>query len=77
MRNPQYEDLHYYRPCLPSNQERIYFDLRTKREKELREKVYLEIKKDNGLERSDFEAHSLESISLKQAAKNAFDLAIP
>lgn len=46
VRNPQYENLHYYEPCLPSNQERMYFDLRMKREKELSEKVYLEINAD-------------------------------
>lgn len=33
-------------PAFPPTRKGLYFDLRTKREKELREKVYLEIKKD-------------------------------
>ena len=66
-------------PAFRPNQERLSIDLRMKAEKERvkRERVYLEINEDRGRKEATWRHTSLVSISLKQAAKNAFNPAIP
>lgn len=62
-----------------NNQERICMDLRMKGEqgRVKRERVHLQINKDKGWKEATLRHISLVSFSLKQAAKNAFNLAIP
>lgn len=66
-------------PAFRPNQERLSIDLRRKGEEERvkRERVYLEINEDRGRKEATWRHTSLVSISLKQAAKNAFNPAIP